>query len=96
MKLLIALVAVALCACSSVGEVLPTGANTFTVSCGMSGNFPSWPEVKALCIKRANEYCDKRNKTMTVGSWDTHGARGWTPLNAELAFTCATQEAASK
>ncbi len=29
---------------------------------------------------------------MTIVDWETHGARGWTPLNAELKFKCLPKE----
>lgn len=91
MRRLFVLLGLVLTACSSVGEVLPTGADTYTVSSRMGGQFPAWSEVKSLSIKRANEFCRSQNKQMTVVSWDTHGARGWTPLEAELTFKCSSQ-----
>lgn len=78
--------------CASVSEVSSVGRDTYSVASSMSGNYPSWPEVKGLAIKRANEFCDKENKTMTIVDWETHGARGWTPLNAELRFQCLSKE----
>lgn len=78
--------------CASVGEVSSVGRDTYTVASNNSGPYPSWPEVKESAIKRANEFCDKKNKTMTIVDWETHGARGWTPLNAELKFQCLSKE----
>jgi hypothetical protein len=83
-------------ACSTVGEVIPTGPDTYTVSSRMGGQLPAWSEVKALGLKRANEFCDAQKKQMTVVSWETHGARGWTPLDAELTFKCMDRATASK
>ena len=74
--------------CASVSEVRPVGKDTYRVSSEMSGNFPSWSEVKDLSLKRANEYCNGMKSYMVEGKWETHGARGWTPLNAELTFQC--------
>lgn len=74
--------------CVSISEVIRVDRDTYRVSSGMSGNFPSWPEVKGLALKRANEYCGEHDKYMQEVSWETHGARGWTPLNAELTFRC--------
>jgi hypothetical protein len=84
----IALAALALAACSTVSEVLPVGVGTYSVSSRMGGQLPAWSEVKALSIKRANEFCAARNEQMAVGGWETHGARGWTPLDATLTFKC--------
>jgi len=61
----------------------------------MGGQYPSWSDVKGLSLERANEYCIERGKYMVEGKWETHGSRGWTPLNAELTFQClddATEE----
>lgn len=82
------LVALATCAgCETIGDVIPVGHDTYTVSAPMGGHLPDWSEVKALGLKRANELCDAQKKQMTVVSWQTHGARGWTSLGAELTFT---------
>ncbi|MEI8645044.1 hypothetical protein P4S60_05295 [Pseudoalteromonas sp. Hal040] len=78
--------------CSSVSNVLPVGKNQFRVSSEMGGQFPSWSDVKELSIKKAIEYCASTSKTMEEISWETHGARGWTPLNAELTFKCVDSE----
>lgn len=81
-----------LSACSIVGKVLPVSPDTYTVGSQMGGQFwtfrPSFSEVKALAINRANEFCTTKNKTMAIVSWDTHGLRGFTPLEAELTFKC--------
>lgn len=91
-KMVMVLTLAAMAGCSSVGEVMPVGPDTYTVGSEKGGQFwtmgPSWSDVKALGLNRANEYCAKQNKTMSVVNWDTHGARGWTPLNAELTFKC--------
>ena len=87
-KTILGLLIVGCAGCVSVSEVVPVGENKFTVSSEMAGQFPSWSEVKQLALKRANKHCENIGKTMTVEKWETHGARGWTPLNAELTFQC--------
>jgi hypothetical protein len=62
----------------------------------MSGQFPSWSDVKQLAMKRANEHCGGMGRYMTIEKWETHGARGWTPLNAELTFQCKTDAEVKK
>jgi hypothetical protein len=60
----LAVVALAVLAgCSSVTDVVPVGKDTYTVGATMSGNFPSWPEVKGLAMKRGNEYCMSLSRT---------------------------------
>ena len=89
MKIIIlSVTALFLISCASVSDIAPVGQNTYRVSSQMSGNFPSWPEVKGLSIKKANEYCKRNGKVMLEDKWETHGARGWSPLNAELTFKC--------
>ena len=79
---------IALTGCSSVSDVAPVGKDTFRVSSEMGGQLPSWSDVKALSIAKANEHCRAMGAYMEEVRWDTHGARGWTPLNAELTFIC--------
>ena len=87
-KIIVGLLAMVCAGCVSVSEVIPVGKSKFTVSSEMAGQFPSWSEVKQLALKRANTHCESLGKVMTVDKWETHGARGWTPLNAELTFEC--------
>ena len=89
MRKLLVIVGLILTGCSGVGNVLPTGVDTYTVSC--TGNYSAWSEVKALCTRRANEFCESQKNLMAVISWDTHGVRGWSPQEAELTFKCSSQ-----
>ena len=96
MKKVLVVACAILCGCQSVGEVLPVGPDTYTVAGRMGGQLPAWSEVKALAITRANDFCSSQNKVMTVVSWETHGARGWTPLDAELTFKCVSPPTGSQ
>ena len=78
--------------CSSVSNVAPVGKDTYRVSSEMGGQFPSWSDVKGLSLKKANEFCKTKGAYMKEGEWETHGSRGWTPLNAELTFTCIYEQ----
>ena len=78
--------------CSSVSNVLPVGKNQYRVSSEMGGQFPSWSDVKELSIKKANEFCNADKKIMEEIKWETYGVRGWSPLNAELTFTCLASD----
>ena len=93
MKLIILLSFIlTLLACSSVSEVIKLGNNTYTVSSSMSGNFPAWSEVKQLALKNAVKKCESMKKYTDVVKYETHGARGWTPLNVELTFKCLKEK----
>lgn len=87
-EIIVGVLAMVCAGCVSVSEVIPVGKSKFTVSSEMAGQFPSWSEVKQLALKRANTHCESLGRVMTVDKWETHGARGWTPLNAELTFEC--------
>jgi hypothetical protein len=91
-NILVMMIALFLSGCASVSEVISVGKNTYRVSSEMSGQFPSWPEVKALSLKKANEHCLTKGRYMKEGSWETHGARGFSPLNAELTFECLSSD----
>lgn len=77
-----------LAACQSVSDVVPAGSGTYMVGSVVRGGFSSWAEVKALALNRANEYCANQGKEMETVDNKTHGARGWTPQEAELTFRC--------
>ncbi|MDO8705885.1 MAG: hypothetical protein Q7J84_13155 [Sulfuricaulis sp.] len=93
---LTAILTIAIGGCASVSEVMPVGKDTYRVSSEMGGQFPSWSDVKGLSLKRANEFCGGKGRYVEEGSWVTHGARGWTPLNAELTFKCLSDSAEKK
>lgn len=80
-----------LAGCASTSEILSVGKNTYRVSAEMGGQFPSWSDVKGLALTKANEFCQSKNMYMVEKGWETHGSRGWTPLNAELTFTCSSE-----
>ncbi len=77
--------------CASTSEILTVNENTYQVSSEMGGQFPSWSDVKGLALKKANAFCAQKELYTLhtkVVKWETHGARGWTLLNAELTFMC--------
>ena len=88
MKKYICIFCLILIGCASTSDVIPVGENKYHVSSEMGGQLSSWSQVKGLSLKKANEYCSNKNQIMEVDKWETHGARGWTPLNAELTFKC--------
>ena len=93
---IVAILTIAISGCSSVSEVMPVGKDTYRVSSEMGGQFPSWSDVKGLSLKRANGFCSEKGRYMEEGKWVTHGARGWSPLNAELTFRCRSNSTDKK
>lgn len=89
MKTKIAILGVlALSACTTISEVAPAGSGNYTVTTQAMGGMTAWGEIKATSLKRADEYCRQQGKGMRQVDMQTHGARGWTPLEAELTFAC--------
>nr|WP_315594094.1 hypothetical protein [uncultured Cupriavidus sp.] len=82
--------ALALAACTTVSDVSPAGSGTYTVGTRHIGGVDSWQEIKASSLRRADEYCRGQGKEMQQIDMQTHGARGWTPLESELKFKCVT------
>lgn len=90
-RVLVGLITITLLGCASTSEVMPVGKDTYRVSAEMGGQLPSWADVKGLALTEANKFCQEKNMYMEEGGWETHGARGWTPLNAELTFKCISE-----
>lgn len=74
--------------CSSVSAVTPVGKDTYTVGSESRGGFTGWAEVKASAIQQADAYCTSLGKHIADVETKTHGARGWTPMEAEVTFRC--------
>lgn len=92
MKLSTIIIACLACAgCSTVTEVVPTGKDTYMVGSQARGGFTGDAEVKALAIKRANEYCAAQGKRAQVTNSTSSGTQGWTPQNSEVQFACVAQ-----
>jgi hypothetical protein len=88
MRRSILLLAAGLAGCQTVSNVSPAGSGNYTVSSEVRGGLSSWSEVKALTVGKAIEYCTAQGKDMQQIDTKTHGARGWTPQEAELTFRC--------
>lgn len=78
-------------ACSTVSEVVPTGKDTYMVGSQARGGFTGDADVKALAIKRANEFCSAKGKRAQVTNSSSSGTQGWTPQNSEVQFSCVDQ-----
>lgn len=82
------LLAASLVACSTISEVVPTGKGTYMVGSNARGGFTSNTEVKALAIKRANDFCAAQGKVAQVLGSASSGVQMWTPQSAEVQFEC--------
>ena len=78
-----------LTACTTISEVTPIGTDSYMVGSSVRGGFTGDTEVKTLAVKRANEFCANKGKTMVLTGSQSSGVQGWTPQNSEVTFTCA-------
>lgn len=78
----------ALAGCSSVSEVTKTGPDSWMVGSVARGGFTSDAEVKALAVRRAQEFCAGQGKVAEVTSSTSSGVQMWTPQNSEVQFRC--------
>lgn len=74
--------------CASVTEPVSIGDNLYLVNSQTSGSFYSWGETKNLAITKANEFCGKQGKLMTLEGEEYSGARSWVPIEAHIKFKC--------
>jgi hypothetical protein len=91
-KLAVIIFLVTISGCTSITDVVRIGENKYTVGSQVRGGFSSWAEVKQLALKRANDYCAGRGEELINSDVQTHGARGWTPQEAEVTFQCGPHE----
>jgi len=56
------------------------------------GGLSSWTEIKSQAVKEATSYCSAKGLEANVADIETSGARGWTPQNAEVKFSCVERE----
>lgn len=83
------IVAVALVsACTTTGDIVSTGNETYSTGSTTRGGFTSWGEVERNTLKRASEFCEAKGKHVETIDVKTHGARGWTPQDVDLKFRC--------
>lgn len=88
MRVLTGIFVLALSACATPSDVVPTGKNAYLVRPGASSGATGDPDIKAFGIKRANEYCDAKGQhaIVTIGV-----SSNWLPMasqHAEVRFTC--------
>lgn len=86
------LVVLLLAGCASTSQPLSLGADRYTVTAKMSGNLPAWEDVRALGVKAATEHCSTLGRQMVDADIRNSGARGWTPISAEVTFRCVEKK----
>jgi len=84
----IAMIVVALAACSTKSDIVMTGPTTYRVKADAGGGPPTDTEIKSRGIARANEFCDALGKRAVIDVGQTQGWHLWSVQTAEVRFTC--------
>jgi uncharacterized protein YceK len=87
-KIVLGVAVLILSGCSSVSTVTPIGDGKYMVGSTVHGGFTSWDEVKRMAVDKAASFCQGQSKELTGVQTQTEGARGWTPQEAEVTFSC--------
>jgi len=88
MRASIALIVLALAACSTKSDIVKTGPTTYRVKADAGGGSPSDADIKSRGIARANEFCDAQGKRAVINVGQS-GAWHWFSLQtAEVQFFC--------
>jgi len=74
MRASIALIAIAVAACSTPSDIVKTGPTTYRVRPDASAANPSDADIKSRGIARANEFCDAQGKRAVI---DVGLSQGW-------------------
>ncbi|HZV93254.1 MAG TPA: hypothetical protein VFF72_08550 [Caldimonas sp.] len=89
MRVFTAMIVVALSACGTKSDVIPTGKSTYLVRSPKTGGGPAGDaEIKAYGIRRANEFCDAEGKHAIVNIGETGGLQLFNVQRAEVRFSC--------
>jgi hypothetical protein len=89
MKILyISAIIITLVGCASAGEVLKMGPDTYTVTGTAGSERGGEAGAKSAALKKANEYCSSKNRTILVISSSQQTLNGYGTGSAELIFKC--------
>jgi hypothetical protein len=86
------IVLIALCGCTSVGEVVPTGRNSYLLTVeGCDGALLYGASCATTAIKAANSYCQRQGLVATVAHLNETQQWG-TPQHGQVQFLCTDVE----
>ncbi|MBV9372952.1 MAG: hypothetical protein JO109_14980, partial [Alphaproteobacteria bacterium] len=84
----IALLVVAVAACSTPSDVVKLGPNAYRVRPEAGGGTPSDADIKSRGIARANEFCDAQGKRAVINVGQSQALHLWSVQTAEVRFFC--------
>ena len=88
MRASIAVILVAVAACSTPSDVVKTGPTTYRVRPDAGGANASDADIKSRGIARANEFCDAQGKRAVIDVGVSQGWHLWSVQTAEVRFFC--------
>ena len=88
MRASIALIAIAVAACSTPSDIVKTGPTTYRVRPDASAANPSDADIKSRGIARANEFCDAQGKRAVIDVGLSQGWHLWSVQTAAVRFFC--------
>jgi hypothetical protein len=94
MRASIALIVLALAACSTPSDIVKTGPNAYRVRTDAGGGKPSDADIQSRGIARANEFCDAQGKHAVIDVGVSQGWHLWSVQTAEVRFFCDDRIAA--
>lgn len=65
-----------------------SGTEVFVTGYMVRGGFTDWNDVKRKSYEQASAFCAKKGLRMHEVQMATKGARGWTPQESSMRFTC--------
>jgi len=81
-------IAAFLSGCTTISGVTPIGKDSYMIGATDRGGMRSHTEMRALGIRKANEFCQSKGKVMVISNVGSQGAQGWTPVESEVTFLC--------
>jgi hypothetical protein len=88
MRVLIALLALGIAACSTPSDIVKTGPTTYRVRTSAGGGNPSDADIKTRGIARANEFCEAQGKRAVINVGVSNGWHLFSVQTAEVQFFC--------
>lgn len=88
MRAFTGMVILALAGCSTASDVVQTGTDTYKVRADAGGGSRTDAEIKALGIKRANEFCDAQGKRAVITIGQSSSWHVFSLQTAEVHFSC--------
>jgi hypothetical protein len=88
MRVLTALLALGIAACSTPSDIVKTGPTTYRVRTSAGGGNPGDADIKTRGIARGNEFCEAQGKRAVINVGVSGGWHLFSVQTAEVQFFC--------